>query len=74
MSKKPLTFTEQMRKLIEECGVTRYRICKDCGLDQSAVSRFMSGERGMNLSDLDKIAAYLDWSIISKSKSTERSK
>ena len=76
MSKKPLTFTEQIRKLIDESGVSRYRIAKDCGIDQSAISRFMSGERGMNLSDLDKIAAYLGLEITQRRKpnTKERSK
>lgn len=71
MSKKTLTFTECIKKLIDDSGLSRNRICVECRIDPSAMSRFMSGEREISLASLDKIAAYLGWTIVSKSKSTK---
>ena len=57
--KKPLTFTEQIERAIETCGVTRYRIAQETGIDEATLSRFMSGTHGLTTSSLDKLAEYL---------------
>ncbi|MCH8044936.1 MAG: helix-turn-helix transcriptional regulator [Planctomycetes bacterium] len=57
--KKTLTFTEQIRTAIETCGVTRYRIAQETDVSEAALSRFMTGERGLATSSLDKLAEYL---------------
>ena len=44
---------------IKSAGVTRYRIARETGIDEAALSRFMSGERGLDLSTVDRLAAYL---------------
>jgi transcriptional regulator with XRE-family HTH domain len=62
MGKK--SFSEQLREAIEACGTTRYALCRSVGVSQSALSRFMSGERGMNLATLDKLAEVLGLEII----------
>jgi transcriptional regulator with XRE-family HTH domain len=66
MSKKSSTFTERIKELIDASGLARNRICVECGIDPSAMSRFMSGEREINLASLDKIAAFLEWTITTK--------
>ncbi len=43
--------------------MSRYEICKRMGLDQAAMSRFMSGQAGMGLKTLDRLAAVLDLHI-----------
>lgn len=58
--KKTMTFTEQIRRAIETCGVTRYRIAQETDVSEAALSRFMTGERGLATSSLDKLAEYLE--------------
>ena len=60
---KRQTFSDEIRRAIEESGMSRYEICKRMGLDQAAMSRFMSGQAGMGLKTLDRLAAVLDLHI-----------
>ena len=56
------TVSEQLRAAIlaaAEAGVTRYRIAKETGLEQSGLSRFVRGKVGLDLSSVDKLATYL---------------
>lgn len=59
MAARP-TFSHQIRLAIDASGKSRYRICKDLGVDQATLSRFMSGQRGLTLSVLDRLADLLD--------------
>ena len=54
------TLSEQLRRLIERCGMSRYRICKTIGLAESAMSRFMSGERGLSMEVIDRLFPLLN--------------
>jgi transcriptional regulator with XRE-family HTH domain len=56
---KPLSLSEQVRRAIDAAGVTRYRIAKDLDISEATLSRFMSGERGLTLKVLDRLAEYL---------------
>ncbi|MCX7420598.1 MAG: helix-turn-helix transcriptional regulator [Planctomycetia bacterium] len=69
---KQLKLTEQVRQAIDDCGESRYRICKETGIDAATISRFMSGERGMSLTALDTVAEYLGLSIVSSRKPAQR--
>ena len=48
--------SDQVRKAIQNCGLTRYAIAKQTGITEGGLSRFMAGERDMNLRTLDKLA------------------
>ena len=63
--------SDQVRQAIEDCGETRYRICKATGLDNATLSRFMSAERGLSTTALDTVAEYLELSIVSSRKPTK---
>ncbi len=61
------TVSEQLRAAIlaaAETGVTRYRISKETGVEQSALSRFVHGKVGLDLSSVDKLAAYLGLELV----------
>lgn len=60
--RRPLS--EQIRRAIETCGLSRYQIAKQTGVEQSALSRFVSGERGFTTASLDKLADLLDLEIV----------
>ena len=48
----------------EADGVTRYRIAKDTGISQAALSRFMSGEQGLGVELVELLADYLGLEIV----------
>jgi transcriptional regulator with XRE-family HTH domain len=57
---KRLTVTDELKKAIEESGLTRYAICQRSGVTEAAMSRFMNGQRGLTLRSLDRLAALLN--------------
>ncbi len=46
--------------------MSRYRICKEIELSQSAMSRFMSGESGLSMRTIDKLAALLNLELVKR--------
>jgi len=58
-----MKFSDQVRKAIRTCGLTRYRIAKDTGVSESALSRFMAGKGNLNLDTLDRLAELLGLSL-----------
>ena len=58
--------SDQLRDIIRDCELSRYEIAKQTGIDQSALTRFMSGERGLSMTAFDTLANYLELEIISR--------
>ena len=56
MARKRLAFSEQVRRAIIDCGMTRYAIYKQTGVSQATLSRFITGRGSLSLESLDKIA------------------
>jgi hypothetical protein len=61
--KKRDRLTDQIRAAVDRCERSRYAICKELGLDQATLSRFMNGHGGMSLARLDDLADLLDLKI-----------
>jgi transcriptional regulator with XRE-family HTH domain len=54
-------------------GITRYRIAKETGVSQAALSRLMSGERGVSVETAERLAGFLGLTIrIERTQSKER--
>jgi transcriptional regulator with XRE-family HTH domain len=69
MTSKRIPLSEQIRRAIRGSGMTRYRICREIGLTQPTMTRFMAGKASLSLQTLDKIAELLDLRIVAgKSK------
>lgn len=60
MAGRSAPLSEQVRRAIRECGLTQYRISKAAGIDRSTLHRFMTGERGLPMKTLDRLAEVLD--------------
>ena len=72
MTKRVPKLSEQIRKLIDESGHSRYRIALDCEIDKGLMSRFMAGKATISMASLDRLADYLRWQIVAtKKKHTE---
>ena len=59
-AKKRTRLSDEIRRAVDASGLSRYAICKQLGILQSSLSRFMSGERGLTMKCLDRLAALLD--------------
>jgi transcriptional regulator with XRE-family HTH domain len=75
MAEKRVKLSDQVRRAVDNCGQTRYRIAKETGISEPTLSRFMSGERGLPMTTLDRLADHLGLDIVrSKTSETEKRK
>lgn len=50
---------EQLRSAVECCGQTLYAVAKGSGVSYAVLTRFLHGERGMNLDTAARLMDYL---------------
>ncbi len=60
MRKSNAKFSDEVRRAIDASGLSRYRICKEIGLPEASMSRFMAGKTGLETATLDRLAAFLN--------------
>jgi transcriptional regulator with XRE-family HTH domain len=72
MAKKRIPLSEQIRRAIRGSGMTRYRICKEIGLTQPSMTRFMADTASLSLATIDKIAELLDLNIVAGKPQSEK--
>jgi transcriptional regulator with XRE-family HTH domain len=71
MAKKRIKLSDQVRRAVDESGLSRYRICKQLGLAESTMSKFMSGKGGLAMETFDALADLLGLNI-TREKTKER--
>jgi transcriptional regulator with XRE-family HTH domain len=64
MCEQRVKLSEQIRRAVDASGVSRYRICKVLGIAESTMSRFMTGQGGLSMVNLDALADLLDFDIV----------
>ena len=68
MSKQPTSVSQQLREAILTAGVTRYRIAKDTGVNQAALSKFVRYLTSLDLATVDKLCDYLGLELAEKNR------
>ena len=68
MEKERVKLSEQVRRAVEESGMTRYAICKAVGMHESVMSRFMNGKGGLQQDSLDALADLLGLDVVARRK------
>lgn len=53
-----MSIGEQLKSFIRASGQSGNSLAKATGIEQSAISRFLSGERGLDLTSIEKLAKY----------------
>jgi transcriptional regulator with XRE-family HTH domain len=66
--------TDQLRRIVERCGHTRYHIAKATGISEPTLSRFASGERFLSPKALDKLSEYLGLRIVTDTPKSKAKK
>ena len=61
---KQILLTDQLRQAVLNSGQSQYAICKATGIDKSALSRFVTGERGVSCEAMDILGEYLGLRIV----------
>ncbi len=69
-----LSFTDQIRKCIDGCGMTRYAIGVSTGIDHATISRFMNGKGGLSMEGMDSIAQCIGMRAMLKEQSRKGEK
>ena len=55
--------TDQLRKAIDDSGLTRYRIAQETGISQATLSKFYLGQRGLSMEALNALGDCLQLTI-----------
>ena len=63
-SKRRRKLSEQLRDIIGEAAVSRYRIAKESGVDESGLSKFANGTNGLSLDSIDQLGLYLKLRLV----------
>ena len=53
------TLSKQLRWYVKNCGVSTYRLERETGIHNSALSRFLRGERGLSIASMDTMGRFL---------------
>ena len=53
------TLSKQLRWYVKNCGVSTYRLERETGIHNSALSRFLRGERGLSIASMDTMGKFL---------------
>lgn len=51
---------DELKRRIQASGKSRYALSKQTGIEESALSRFMAGTRGLSIDSIEKLAEALD--------------
>jgi DNA transposition AAA+ family ATPase len=70
--KRRKQLTDQLRQAIEDCGMSRYEIAKQTGIDESALAKFFNGHRGLSMEALNALGEFLELEIIMRRKPEQR--
>ena len=60
------SFADQIRQAIDDSGETRYRIARGSGINESALSKFYNGHRGLSMRAMDALGEYLGLKIVTE--------
>jgi transcriptional regulator with XRE-family HTH domain len=61
---RPEKLTDQLRRIVASCGKTLGQIARDTGIDKTALSRFLNGERGVSCAVMDTLGEYFGLRIV----------
>jgi len=56
MGRRRVSIDDQVREALRKSKITRYQIWKETGIDQAGLSRFVHGEAGLSIANLEMVA------------------
>ena len=64
--KQAKQFSDEIRAAVKSGGKTRYRIAKETGIDAAALCRFVQGQVGLSMDNLDKLAECIGLHVVTE--------
>ena len=61
--KQSKLLTDQLRKAIDDSGLTRYRIAQETGISEATLSKFYLGQRGLSMEAMNALGMCLQLTI-----------
>jgi plasmid maintenance system antidote protein VapI len=61
---KGKSVSESIRAAVKESGLTLYRIAKDAGIAYPNIHRFMNGQTGLSVENVDRLCKYLGLRLV----------
>lgn len=65
--------SEQLRRIVLNCGESRYSLWIQTGIDQATLSRFINGKRPLTMNALDTLGEHLGLEIVVKTPRKRKS-
>jgi transcriptional regulator with XRE-family HTH domain len=66
--------TQQLRTVVAQSGMTLGELSRATGIDKSALSRFVHGERGVSMEAMDALGQCLGLRIVADKPPTKKDK
>ena len=74
MSTPKKTFSDQIRRAVQDSELSSYRICREIGIGEATMSRFKHRHGGLSMRSLDKLAGLLGLGVIIERKPKRKQK
>lgn len=74
MGKKHVKLIDQLRQAAGNASISQNALARASGIDKAALSRFVSGERGLAMENLNALADVLDLRIVAGKVKTTTAK
>ena len=62
----PIPLSEQLRELVRSSGLSMMAVARGAEIDPAALSRFLSGQRGLSMPSLDRLGEFLDVKVTAR--------
>jgi plasmid maintenance system antidote protein VapI len=74
MAAKQHKVSDVLRAAIEASEMSRYRIAVEAQIDHASMSRFMHGQTGLSLENIDRLAVVLGLEMVPKRRTGRKTK
>ena len=74
MAAKQHKLSDVLRAAVEASEMSRYRIAVEAEMDHASMSRFMSGQTGLSLDTIDRLAVVLGLEMVPKRRAARKIK
>ena len=61
--KRSKLVSDQIRQVIDDSGLTRYRIAQETGISETALALFYNGQRGLSMKALNALGEFLELKV-----------
>lgn len=68
----PTPFSEQLRRALAACPLSRYRIAQEARVNQSTLSLFVARKRGLSMQSIDALVELLGLELKPRKPITRR--